>query len=48
MIKLKQGQNYRTAYDNVAAADQDEFSRNLTYMRVPILLKFNELLIRFH
>jgi Outer membrane protein beta-barrel domain len=37
----KQGQNYITAYDGVAKADQNTFSRNLSYIRVPILVKVN-------
>lgn len=37
----RQGQNYRTAYDSRQSADQDQFARQLTYVRVPILLKFN-------
>lgn len=41
LLFSKQGQNYITAYDGVAKADQDVFSRNLSYIRVPILVKVN-------
>ncbi len=41
LLFSKQGQNYITAYENVAKADQDVFSRNLNYLRVPILVKVN-------
>jgi hypothetical protein len=38
---IKNGQNYITGYDNVPKEDQDVFSRELSYMRVPVLFKFN-------
>ena len=41
LLLSRQGQNYVTDYAGVAKADQDEFSRNLTYVRLPLLLKFN-------
>lgn len=41
VIYNKGGQNYITAYDGVAKADQNTFSRQLSYIRVPILLKVN-------
>ena len=41
LLLSKQGQNYITAYDGVAKADQNTFSRNLSYLRIPILVKVN-------
>ncbi len=41
VIYNKSGQNYITGYDGVAKADQNTFSRQLSYIRVPILLKVN-------
>lgn len=41
IIYNKSGQNYITGYDGVAKADQNTFSRELTYIRVPVLLKIN-------
>jgi hypothetical protein len=41
LLLSRQGQNYVTDYAGVAKADQAEFSRNLTYVRLPLLLKFN-------
>jgi hypothetical protein len=41
IIYNKSGQNYITGYDGVAKADQNTFSRQLSYIRVPILLKVN-------
>jgi len=37
----RQGQNYITDYAGVAKANQDVFARQLGYIRVPVLLKFN-------
>lgn len=37
----RQGQNYITGYDGVEKADQDYFSRDLNYIRIPFLIKFN-------
>jgi hypothetical protein len=41
IIYNKSGQNYITGYDGVAKADQNTFARQLSYIRVPILLKVN-------
>jgi hypothetical protein len=41
IIYNKGGQNYITGYDGVAKADQNTFARQLSYIRVPILLKVN-------
>lgn len=41
IIYSQQGQNYITGYDGVAKADQNTFSRQLTYIRVPVLMKVN-------
>jgi hypothetical protein len=37
----RQGQNYITGYDGVAKADQDLFARQLTYIRIPLLLRYS-------
>jgi hypothetical protein len=37
----RQGQNYITDYAGVSKANQDVFARQLGYIRVPVLLKFN-------
>lgn len=41
IIFSRQGQNYTTAIDGVAKSSQDLFERKLSYIRVPLLLKFN-------
>jgi hypothetical protein len=41
ILYSSQGQNYITDYDNVSKADQNTFARKLSYIRVPLLLKFN-------
>ena len=41
LIFTQQGQNYRTGYDNRQAADQDRFDRQLSYLRIPILLRYS-------
>jgi len=37
----RQGQNYITDYASVSKANQNTFERQLGYIRVPLLLKFN-------
>lgn len=41
ILYSKQGQNYITDYNGVSKANQDEFARKLSYIRVPLLLKMN-------
>ena len=41
VLYSKQGQNYITDYNGLAKGDQDDFSRKLSYIRVPLLIKFN-------
>ena len=41
IIYSQQGQNYTTAIDGIAKSEQDMFNRTLSYIRVPLLLKFN-------
>lgn len=37
----RQGQNYTTGFENVAKDEQDFYSRQLNYVRIPIMLKMS-------
>ncbi len=41
VIISRQGQNYITDFSGITKANQNTFSRQLSYIRVPLLLKFN-------
>lgn len=41
VLLSNEGQNYITDYDNRTEAEQDVFARELTYIRVPLLFKYN-------